>query len=211
MSKSFISKRTVEQKQLDFSQEQSIREAQHPVHPLLLNRWSPRSYDSRSITDEELYTVLEAARWAPSAGNRQPWRFYVAHNEEERALFYQFINPRNQLWANKAPVLILLASVKIRENGEINPSHAFDAGAAWATLALQARLLGLSTRAMGGFHHDRAREVLNIPESLALHAVIALGHRGEPSALADESFRDSERPNDRQPLADSIIPILADR
>ncbi|RIX53166.1 nitroreductase [Paenibacillus nanensis] len=184
----------------------AARKPDRPVHPLILNRWSPRSYDDRALTDAELFTVLEAARWAPSSGNQQPWRFYVARTEEEHEQFRKFIKPRNRLWTDKAPVLLLLASVKTRENGEPNGAHAFDAGAAWATLAFQARLLGLSTRAVGGFEYDVAREILETPEHVALHAVIALGHRGETEAL-DESFRELEKPNGRRPLAESILPV----
>ncbi|OUS78747.1 nitroreductase [Paenibacillus sp. MY03] len=185
------------------------RRPDHPVHPLILNRWSPRSYEDRSISDEVLFTVLEAARWAPSSGNVQPWRFYVARTAEEHAAFDKFLKPRNRQWATKAPVLLLLASVKVRDNGDPNGAHAFDAGAAWATLAFQARLLGLSTRAIGGFDHDIARETLQTSDDLALHAVIALGYKGEAGSL-DDAFREQEKPNGRRPLADSILPVKTD-
>lgn len=183
------------------------RQPDYPVHPFILNRWSPRSYTSEAVTADQLHTVLEAARWAPSGGNQQPWRFYVATTEEEHEQFRIFINPRNRLWTDKAPVLLLLASVKVRESGEPNGAHAFDAGAAWATLALQARLLGLGTRAVGGFNHQLARETLRTPEHIALHAVIALGHPGDVDAL-EESFRELEKPNGRHPLAASLLPVI---
>lgn len=182
------------------------RRPHYPVHPLILNRWSPRSYSDKKISDEVLHTVLEAARWAPSASNAQPWRFYVAQHANEHELFQSFIKPRNQLWTSKAPVLLLLVSERVKENGDVNGAHAFDAGAAWATLALQAKLLGLSTRAVGGFDHEIAREVLQIPENLALHAVIALGYRGDLDTL-DASFHTLELPNSRRPLNESILPI----
>ncbi|WP_020620420.1 nitroreductase family protein [Paenibacillus daejeonensis] len=176
------------------------------VHPLILNRWSPRAYAEQPVSDEQLYTVLEAARWAPSSGNGQPWRFYVAATEPEREVFGQFLRPRNRLWALKAPVLLLLASSKVKESGEPNGSHAFDAGAAWATLAIQANLLGLSTRAIGGFDQEIARKLLGTPDHIALHAVIALGYQGE-AELLDESFRELEKPNSRRALADTILPV----
>lgn len=185
------------------------RRPDHPVHPLILNRWSPRSYEDRAIGDEALYTVLEAARWAPSSGNVQPWRFYVARTPEEHEVFDKFLKPRNRQWASKAPVLLLLASVKVRDNGDPNGAHAFDAGAAWATLAFQARLLGLSTRAIGGFDHVIAREALQTPDDIALHAVIALGYKGDADNL-DDSFRELEKPNGRRLLADSILPVKTD-
>jgi len=184
------------------------RTPDYPVHPLILNRWSPRSYASDTpVSDEVLSTVLEAARWAPSGGNQQPWRFYVARSDEERQAFLSFIRPRNQLWTSKAPILLLLGSVTKRESGEPLNSHAFDAGAAWATLAFQAKLLGLSTRAVGGFDQAAARSVLRVPDEIALHAVIALGYRGGFDTL-DIEFHEQEKPNGRRPLEGSILPVI---
>ncbi|MGG1636941.1 nitroreductase family protein [Paenibacillus sp. NRS-1760] len=185
------------------------RSPDYPVHPLILNRWSPRSYSEQLVSDEELYTVLEAARWAPSSSNLQPWRFYVAREEAEHEQFRKFIVPGNRLWTDHAPVLLLLASEAVKQDGNPNVSHAFDTGAAWATLALQARLLGLSTRAVGGFDRAEARKILEVPEHIALHAVIALGHRGGLDTL-DEKFRDKEIPNGRRPLAESLLEIKVD-
>ncbi|MFC4779046.1 nitroreductase family protein [Paenibacillus sp. GCM10023252] len=185
---------------------QAARTPDYPVHPLILNRWSPRSYEKNSLSDEELYTVLEAARWAPSSGNQQPWRFYIARTVEEHEQFRKFIKPRNRLWTDQAPVLLLIASAKVKDNGDSIGSHAFDAGAAWASLALQARLLGLSTRAVGGFDSELAREVLHTPDHIALHAVIALGFRGGVETL-NEQFHEAEKPNGRRPLAENILSI----
>ncbi|MBW4079820.1 nitroreductase family protein [Paenibacillus sp. S150] len=182
------------------------RTPDYPVSPIILNRWSPRSYADRPLTDEQLFTVLEAARWSPSGGNQQPWRFYIARTEAELAEFRKFIKPRNRLWSDKAPVLLLIASEKFRENGAPNGVHAFDTGAAWAALAFQAGLLGLSTRAIGGFDQELAREVLQTPEHIALHVVIALGYRGDAETL-EETFREAEKPNGRRPLAESILPV----
>ncbi|NBD23652.1 nitroreductase family protein [Paenibacillus glycinis] len=182
------------------------RTPDYPVHPLVLNRWSPRSYADRPVAEDTLHTVLEAARWAPSSSNAQPWRFYVARTEAEHEVFRSFIKPNNRLWTDHAPVLLLLASDKLRDNGEPSGAHAFDAGAAWGILALQANLLGLSTRAVGGFDADKAREALETPERIALHAVIALGYRGDADAL-HESFREREVPNGRRPLRESLLPI----
>lgn len=182
------------------------RKPDYSVHPLFLNRWSPRSYSSLPVSEEVLYTVLEAARWAPSSGNQQPWRFYVASSHKEKELFLQFIKPRNRLWIEQAPVLIVIASASLKPDGEPNGSHAFDAGAAWASLAYQAHLLGLSTRAIGGFEREQARQLLQTPEEIELHAVIALGYRGSLETL-DESFHEQEAPNGRRSLAESILKI----
>ena len=181
------------------------RQADYPVHPLFLNRWSPRSFSTKKVKDEILYTVLEAARWTPSANNAQPWRFIVARTKEKLDIFQQFIFERNRLWSDKAPVLILLASQKIKEDDSFNRFHAFDTGAAWASLAFQAHLLGLSTRAIGGFDTEKARNVLNIQDDFELHAVIALGYQGGIEALDDEKFRELEKPNQRHPLSESIL------
>ncbi|ALS21143.1 MULTISPECIES: nitroreductase family protein [Paenibacillus] len=180
------------------------RTADYPVHPLFLNRWSARSYLSKPVSDETLYTVLEAARWAPSSSNLQPWRFIVANTEEKLEQIRSFLFPNNRLWADQAPVLIVIASTRVKENGDPQPIHSFDTGAAWAALSLQASLLGLSTRAMGGFDKEAARRELQVPDTFELHAVIALGYPGGKETL-HESFRDRELPNGRRPLSESIV------
>lgn len=180
------------------------RKAEHSVSPLFLNRWSPRAYDDRKISDDDLYSVLEAAHWAPSAFNEQPWRFIVAKTESQLKTFHEFLNPFNRAWAEKAPVLVLVASTERRENGDINGAHVFDAGAAWGYLALQATLLGLSTHAIGGFDKDKARSLLNIPDDIALHAVIAIGYRGEKETL-DENLQKREVPSGRRPLKEVVF------
>lgn len=180
------------------------RKADYPVDALFLNRWSSRAFEEKEVTQETLYTVLEAARWAPSSSNLQPWRFIVAHTEEQKQKFQAFIRPNNRLWTDHAPVLLLLVSHKFRQDGELNGAHAFDTGAAWASIAFQAHLLGLATRAVGGYDREIAREVLQIPADYELHAVIALGYRGAPETLA-EDFQQRELPNGRRALNESII------
>ncbi len=180
------------------------RKSEHGVSPLFLNRWSSRAYADRKVSDEDLYSILEAAHWAPSSYNDQPWRFYVANTEERLQLFRQFLNPFNQSWASKAPVLVLVASDTKRENGDPNGAHAFDAGAAWGHMALQALLLGLSTHAIGGFDRDEARRMLQIPDSYELHAIISIGYRGEKEML-DAILQEREHPNTRKPLQEVVF------
>ncbi|NQX67635.1 nitroreductase family protein [Paenibacillus alba] len=180
------------------------RKAEYPVHPVFLNRWSSRAFEAKEVTNETLYTILEAARWAPSSSNLQPWRFIVAKTEEQKQKFQTFIKPNNQLWTVHAPVLVLILSHKLRQDGELNGAHAFDAGAAWASIAFQAHLLGLATRAVGGYEKDKAREVLQVPADYELHAVIALGYRGVRETLSAE-FQEREQPNGRRVLQESII------
>ncbi|WP_409346820.1 nitroreductase family protein [Paenibacillus sp. MBLB4367] len=187
-----------------FEEVETHRKADYPVTPLFLNRWSPRAYSNREVSDEALFTVLEAGRWAPSSSNLQPWRFVIAKTEEQLKAFYAFIRPNNRLWIEQAPVLILLASQRTNANGDPNGAHAFDTGAAWGSIALQARLLGLATRPVGGFDKDQARIALNVPDEYELHAIVALGYQGEAAAL-HEQFREKEIPNGRRPLSESII------
>ncbi|MCY9660602.1 nitroreductase family protein [Paenibacillus chondroitinus] len=180
------------------------RQGDYPVHSLFLNRWSSRAFEPKEVADETLYTILEAARWAPSSSNLQPWRFIVAKTEAQKQKFQSFIKPNNRLWTDHAPVLVLVLSHKLRQDGALNGAHAFDAGAAWASLAFQAHLLGLATRAVGGYDRDIAREVLSIPEDYDLHAVITLGYRGASERLPSE-LQERELPNGRRPLNESII------
>lgn len=180
------------------------RQSEYPVHPLFLNRWSPRSFADRPVPDDVLFTVLEAARWAPSSNNDQPWRFLVARTEEQRRKFLSFIRPNNRLWVDRAPALVLMASHKRRPNGDPNPAHAFDTGTAWGYLSIQAALLGLITRAIGGFDKEAARAALRVPDDYELHAVIAIGYRG-PREQLPEPLREREWPNQRRPLRESVI------
>lgn len=186
------------------SEVEKYRKAEYSVNPLFLNRWSPRAYSGRKVSDEELYSVLEAAHWAPSSFNDQPWRFIVAKTEDQLKIFHEFLNPFNRAWAEKAPVLVLIASNKKRENGDLNSAHAFDAGAAWGHLAIQATLLGLSTHAIGGFDKDKARSLLKIPEDFDLHAVITIGYRDNKETL-DANLQERENPSTRKPLKEVIF------
>lgn len=183
---------------------ESHRKADSNINSIFLNRWSPRSFLSREISDEVLYSIFEAARWAPSGSNLQPWRFVIARTPEQREQFYQFINQGNREWCEKAPVLALLFSNKITPKGTHNRSHAFDAGTAWGYLALEASQQGLITHAMGGFDPEKAREVLRIPEDYELHAVIAIGYRGDAAALS-VARQQQEKPSIRKPISEFIF------
>jgi nitroreductase len=180
------------------------RKPSYEVPAVFLNRWSPRAFAERPVDDEVLFQVFEAARWAPSALNEQPWRFIIARTDADRELFCEFINPRNVLWCRRAPVLALLLSRTQLADGRPNPKHAFDAGAAWASLALAATELGLATHAMGGFDPDKARTALGIPEGFDPQIVIAIGYRGDAEDLP-EDFRAREKPSDRRPLAEMVF------
>lgn len=176
-----------------------FREASYDIDPIYVNRWSPRSFIDKEVSNDILHSVFEAARWAPSAANKQPWRFILARAKEDRDKFLSFINEGNVTWCKKAPVLIALLSKTDNENGSPNPTHAFDTGTSWGFLALEAYRKGLITHAMGGFDRDKAKEVLSIPENYTVHAIVALGYHGEKELL-DEPYRGREEPSNRKEL-----------
>ncbi|NRD78956.1 nitroreductase family protein [Bacillus sp. BRMEA1] len=174
------------------------RQADYEIDPVFLNRWSPRSFLEKEVPEKVLMRVFEAARWAPSANNLQPWRFILARTQEDREKFHSFILERNRQWCEKAPVLAVLISDKE------DPAHAFDVGTAWGYLSLQAVKEGLITHAMGGFQKDLARETLNIPNNFDVQVVIAIGYQGEKEALP-EDFQPREQPSNRRPLKETIF------
>ncbi|CAG7645553.1 malonic semialdehyde reductase RutE [Paenibacillus solanacearum] len=183
---------------------QAARVPEHEISPLVLNRWSPRSFLDRDIPEEDLLALFEAARWAPSASNEQSWRFILARKPEHRATFYEFINPSNRVWCEKAPALALVLSKKTNAQGQVHAHHAFDTGTATGLLALEATRRGLSTHSMGGFDRDKARSILGIFDDYELHSVIAIGYRGPKDALP-EALQAREQPSTRRPLSDILF------
>ncbi|SDJ99569.1 nitroreductase family protein [Sediminibacillus albus] len=183
---------------------EKLRKAQYDIDPLFINRWSPRSFKAdKEVPEDVLLSIFEAARWAPSALNIQPWKFILARTKKDREKFNSFIMEGNRIWCEKAPVLALIISKKTNDKIGDNATHAFDTGAAWGYLSLQASQKGLITHPMGGFDREKAREVLNIPEDYAIHAVVAIGYQGEKEALP-EKLQEREQPSDRRPLQESI-------
>lgn len=180
------------------------RRADHEIDAMYLQRWSPRSFLSKEVPTETLLTVLEAARWAPSGGNLQPWRYIIARTPEDRARFLSFIAPSNQVWCEQAPVLALVLSHTLTAGGNLNRSHSFDAGTSWGYLALEAAKQGLITHAMGGFNPDQARIALQVPEEFEINAVIAIGYQGPADALPDK-LQEREIPSSRRPLTESLF------
>lgn len=178
------------------------RNPEAAVDEQFIQRWSPRAYDSRPVEPEKLAAVFEAARWAPSSGNGQPWLFLYASTPESLKLFRPILVDANREWADTAPVLIAVMAQRNRANGKPNGTAAFDTGAAWMALALQAKQLGLITHGMAGFHEDEFYARLNVPreEYLAI-AMVALGYAGDAASLSDRN-REREVPSDRKPLAE---------
>ncbi|MFC4618483.1 nitroreductase family protein [Camelliibacillus cellulosilyticus] len=174
------------------------------IDPLFLNRWSPRSFQDKPVPEDHLFSLFEAARWAPSCMNFQPWRFLIARTETERQKWFPFINDGNRIWCEKAPVLTLILSQRWNPDGKPNRFHAFDTGAAWGAMALRAVQLGLATHGMAGYNPDAARELLNIPDEYDILALVAIGYQGEKEVLP-EAFQEREKPSDRKPLKDIIF------
>ena len=178
------------------------------VLPVVLSRWSPRSFANRDVSLADLRRIFEAARWAASSNNEQPWRFIVGlRNSSTHQKIFSTLVGFNQSWAGAAPVLILgVAGSNFSRNGSPNAYALYDLGAASAILCLQAASLGLFTHSMAGFDHATARQVFAIPEDYLLGAVIALGYQGEPSALSHEKLIAQEiAPRERKPLSEFIL------
>jgi nitroreductase len=182
--------------------------AQYPIHDLLKRRWSPRAFSDRRVEPDTLRSLLEAARWAPSSYNEQPWSFIVATKQDqaEYARLLSCLVEGNVLWAQHAPVLMVsVARVSFEENGEPN-RHAFhDVGQAVANLTLQATALGLFVHQMAGFFPDKVRELYGVPKQFEPVAALALGYPGDPGSVP-EKFRSRELAlRERKPLTEFVF------
>ena len=178
------------------------------VVPLIHHRWSPRSFSDREVAPADLAKLFEAARWAASSSNEQPWRFLVGtHHSQTYKKIFDSLVPFNQSWAASAPVLILGAAKNtFSHNGAPNRVALYDLGAASSYLTLQAAALGLATHQMAGFDESSARQALEIPDDFAIGAVIAVGYQGDPAALTNEKMLAQEiAPRERKPLKDFVF------
>lgn len=177
------------------------RTAQHAIEPAFLSRWSPRAMSGEAVDREELLRLIEAARWAPSGGNRQPTRFVFAHRDTPafQAIF-DALNEGNQAWNTRAGAFVAVVSRTVTDEGRPIGSHAFDAGAAWMSLALQGSAMGLVVHAMGGFDKERLRAALSLPEDVALQVVVAVGRPGRVEDLPPHQ-QPREKPSDRLPVS----------
>lgn len=185
---------------------------EHPIHDLVRERWSPLAFDpARPVTPDQLRTLFEAARWAPSAFNEQPWRFLVGTRDGDPETYEKILRclgESNQRWASTAPVLILsLARTAFTHNDKPNRHALFDTGQAIGFLLLQAVELGLQAHQMAGYDADKAREAFALPPEFDPVSVIALGYEGDPEILADEKQREKHRNpvRARRPLAQTVL------
>jgi nitroreductase len=178
------------------------------VTTIIHERWSPRSFTNRDVSPADLAKIFEAARWAPSSSNEQPWRYLMGlRNSITHDKIAASLVGFNQSWAPKAPVLILgTTHTKSSRSGNHNAYAIYDLGAATAFLILQATALGLVTHQMAGFNHDAARQALEVPDDYALGSVMALGYQGEPAALPNEKLIENEiAPRTRKPLSEVVF------
>lgn len=181
------------------------------IMPTIKERWSPRAFSEKSVNADDLQAILEAARWAPSCFNEQPWRFIVADTKEALKPIHEALTVQNALWATKAPVMVLIcANRQFAQSGKDNRFHAFDCGTAWGFLSLEAKRRGLHTHAMAGYKKDQLRDALDIPQEWELLALIALGYYGDPQTL-DESLLIKEKMGVRQPLKRFVFNVFDDK
>jgi nitroreductase len=186
---------------------QAHRKPAHEVLPLFINRWSPRSMTGEPIADGDFLALFEAARWAPSSYNNQPWRFITARRDDAEtfAKFADLLVPGNREWAKEAAVLVVVASrTTFEHSGKPSITHAYDTGAAWENLALEAARRGLVAHGMQGFDYARAKSELGVPDGFEVQAMIAIGKRG-PRERLSERTRAMEQPNDRKPLRETVF------
>lgn len=183
-----------------------LRRSPLGLHPVLNGRFSPRAFTERGVTDAELELVLEAARWAPSSMNEQPWRFLVTRRGGEgHTELLAALNPSNRLWADKAPVLILnMVHRKLSRNGQENFHARHDLGLATAQFTAQATALGMGLHILGGFNGEAARAAFNIPEEFDLVSVIVLGFPGEADQLPENLKLREQQHSQRRPL-DEVV------
>jgi len=180
----------------------------HPIQEILKRRWSPRAFADRMVESEKLRSLFEAARWAPSSFNEQPWFFIVATKEkpEEHARLLSCLVEKNQQWARLAPVLMVsIAKLKFEKTGKPN-RHAFhDVGLAMGNMLVEATALGLCVHQMAGFSPEKVREIYGVPEGFEPVAAIALGYAAEVDVLPD-TFREQELgPRTRKPIGSFVF------
>lgn len=188
------------------SESETKRKPTYPINGLILNRWSPRSMTGEELGDDVIMSLFEAARWAPSSFNNQPWRFiYAKRNTEHWDRLFNLLTDGNKIWTKNAALLVVVVS---RKNFEYNEkparTHQFDAGSAWENLAIEASSRGIVAHGMQGFDYEKSRVTLGIPDDYEVMAMIAIGKRGLRQNLPPE-LQEKEKLNDRKPLKEIIM------
>jgi len=175
------------------------RKAEYPVDDIFINRWSPRAMSGDTVLKDELMSLFEAARWAPSSFNNQSWRFlYSLKDSESWDTYFNLLLEGNQTWVKNAGALVvILSKTTFDYNGKPTKTHAFDSGAAWQNFALQGSINGLVIHGMQGFDYDRAKTELKIPDEYEVQAMASVGKPGNPADLPDK-LREMEIPSGRK-------------
>jgi nitroreductase len=184
----------------------TIRQSKYKINPLILHRWSPRSMTGEELDDDTIMSLFEAARWAPSSYNNQPWRFiYAKRNTSHRDKLFNLLAEPNKVWTKNAAVLVVVIARKnFEQNEKYSITHQFDAGAAWENLALEASSRGLVAHGMQGFDYEKARIDLEIPDNFDVMSMIAIGKKGPKENLPLE-LQNKEFPNNRKPLNEIVM------
>ncbi|HSX38278.1 MAG TPA: nitroreductase family protein [Chlamydiales bacterium] len=182
---------------------QQTRTSDYPINPLILNRWSPRAMTGEPLSDSELFPLFEAARWAPSSYNAQPWRILcVKRDSPHWDTLFQLLIDFNKGWCVKAAVLGLFFSrTTFEKTNKPSHTHAFDSGAAWGNLCLEGSSRGLVVHGMEGFDYEKAKQL--IPENHEVHAMFAIGKRASKSSLSPE-LQQKEIPSTRKKISEFV-------
>ena len=183
-----------------------VRTSEYAIEPLFLDRWSPRAMSGEPLSEADLFTLFEAAHWAPSSGNNQPWRFcYARRDTEHWPRFLALLAENNRVWCVNAAVLVVVVSRSTREDsGRPLPAPSYDTGAAWAYLALQGWMSGLVIHGMAGFDYAQAAALLCLPPHHKVEAMIAIGRPG-PQETLPEPHRGRETPSQRRQVREVVF------
>jgi len=184
---------------------EDFRKADHPIESLFIRRWSPRAMSGEPLSEVEMLTLFEAARWAPSTYNEQEWRFLYARRDTPHwKTLFDLLAEGNQAWCKRAALLCVVVAHKFfQQSGKPNPVHVFDSGLAYENLALQGAAMGLVVHGMQGFDFEKARTSLSVPDAYTVCAMFAVGRPGDPEQL-DPETRKREKPSPRKPVREII-------
>ena len=185
--------------------EEKVASTEYPVIDLIKNRWSPRAFSGNTVEEEKIMSLLEAARWAPSCFNEQPWNFilFKKENQEEFNKIIDVLSPRNQLWAKNAPLIMLsVAKINFEHNRKLNRHASHDVGSAVTNLTIQATSMGLYVHQMAGFDSEKAKQLFKIPEGYEPVSAIAIGYFGSPFDLPEEFKKAELAHRSRIPISD---------
>lgn len=187
---------------------QKTIESEHPLTDHLAKRWSPRGFTEQAVNAKTLRSLLEAARWAPSSSNEQPWQYIVAtkDNPAEFSKMLACLVDANQVWAKNAPVLMIsVATDNSPRSGKPNRHAQHDTGIASALLSVQATAMGLQAHMMAGFDPEKARQTYNIPAGFTPMAAIAVGYPGDVHKLSEEHQKRETAPRARKPQNEFVF------